>query len=283
MFSTAAQAAQYDTRPMPRRAAANRRDTVAAQRVPVQELTGTLEIEVESARYARATDGWLFINGELQARLPIRKEFLLVPGEYELRVVLAGDWPLGNLYFRTLTRQIRIERGKRTTIIRTEGLFGDFEEDRSREVVSSRNFGVVDLSGNWRNNVAAFRSLRDRGWQSFVDSPGWKAIASAAERLRTFPPTRPRAWVDLPKDLGGARELDADQLRALRHYFLAIYDFENGAWTDTIGADSLSPGEKVHAIAEASALIELIRARREWLGKVMEEMITMLERAPKTD
>src|SRR5712691_4093325 len=87
-------------------------------RVEARELTGTLAVDIvmPTDRDSWAADaGWFFLDGQLVGRLPLRKEVLLTPGEYEARAVYIGNrWNDQEIGFLAVSGHVRVERGQRT-------------------------------------------------------------------------------------------------------------------------------------------------------------------------
>lgn len=261
------------------------------QAITTEELVGFLELDASpppdqnAAHGAEPKVGWVFLNGRLVGKMPFQQRRMLVPGTYEVRVVLANEGPSGVSFWTVSWPQIKIERG-RTQIIRTQKVIDDWLLNSDKEealVYHQWNATMVMpvnvmLNGDTERRLAVAAEELTKAAESFEKSDEWKAISAAAEHLRLSPPSRPRVWIDLPPYLGGARELDADQLSLLAKHITPNL----GGWlTHGVLIDATNPpseDEQLRLRAMIGELTSRSRRMHQYVTNVFDEMIATLNK-----
>lgn len=272
-------------------ASSDRTKTVEPTPVKIEELTGTLEI---SAAEMPEGQVWIFINRELRSKVPFCKSVSLAPGEYEIRyVTCAEELSSGGPYhkFYTVTGMVAIRRGESTpcnlSIIPLEYPDGFAMEQSAALKVKWGSFagGHYRFCSNGRtfeDDVRRLSSTLHDEWQQFHDSSEWKVLSAAAQHLRNAPSAR-QVSIDLPNALGGGREVDADQLRALSEWVLEFFDSKVGMFASE-GLFPIPLDTEANYRRAREVLRNADKQRDELRASVNDElkyMIESLERAPK--
>ena len=171
----------------------------------------------------RAGGAWLYLNGQLLRDLSnrsfeydgnlavIKEELTLEPGNYQLEAVVAGcDSDVGRretFVFQVQAQQVQIQPGSSTSQVFT------FERIRQEpwfalHVGGYKGFEWDEWLAKWRAEIPM---LRDR----LKDDLLVEALIRANEALGDEPPARPVVKLDIPQAQGGAREVNAAQVRLL--------------------------------------------------------------------
>lgn len=269
--------------------------------IAIEELTGTLVIDAMVSQDRKGFDdpisaGWFFIDGQLIGSLPFRKELLLSPRESEIRVVLVDEHDGFSYGFSTWSGRLSVQRGKRTVLdiskwtLRSHPAESQFHGAfRPAEDYVSTMEPTVGVWGFWGNRrisesfISSFRNRLPLEWQTFERSPEWKPIGIVLEQLqRVGQPSRRRIWVELPEHLGGPRELDADQLRAVGNWL-------KWQWIDKVRGLAFdvqreSSQDREFRFEEAVAQMEpfdrFVDERAVMIKDVIRELTSAVERAP---
>lgn len=254
--------------------------------IAIQQLTGTLEIDADGPPDAQ---GWLFINGELRGSVPLHKEFALTPGNYELRCVTFKDKSANDpndpsyydLHFYTVFGRVLVQLGK-TTACKLE--LSRYRHPEDFEAAMSA-FSEVEgfVVGNGQRDSTEQQLTKK--WNELMSSDDWKPIASLAETWKFAPPTRRRVSIQLPDQLGGAREVDVAQMKALHKWLLRRYDRAIGKAPIlplTLSTSNSSFDEKARerALTEQRLLARQLDELRVRFDGTISNMIRVLEKAP---
>jgi hypothetical protein len=225
------------------------------------QLLGSLSIDIDvdlwdpvptkTPGYSRSDKFWLFLNGELIGPLPQKLNKLVTEGQYDLRVVYfelqkwAGPAAVGlgadvrvGAQFHTVLWRLPVALGQPTHF---QYSISPFFWNRDDCLSGSPWWKACEKSTQW---LAPADFAREKGkhpympcgeycktydhliaevaeWRNKIfQSEAWKAFENASR----LPPARRRAYVDLPAELGGGRELDVSQLQALQLWFQAWFD-----------------------------------------------------------
>lgn len=265
--------------------------TDTPQQLTTEELVGTLDIDAgppPALNHLNGPEpkvGWVFINGGLLGKMPLRQQRLLVPGTYEVRAVVAHESGYGVRYWTVSWPRVKVERGKTASVKTQEAidrwLLGRWREDglEFHESPEPRmQPAAFALDENSARRLEEAWDDLERKWKSYLDSDDWKAVAAAADHLRLSPPSRPRVWIELPASLGGAREFDAEQLRLLAKMLKP----DLGGWASPaifISNDSpLTEEERQRLRAMVERLTERNREQRQYVEGVFKDMIAALDK-----
>jgi hypothetical protein len=188
----------------------------------IEQMTGAVDVDVE---LPRELQGWLFVNGELSGRLPMRERRTLAPSDYDLRLVIAPA-DLEGCRLISCTQRFHIAPAcvsDASLHIKDDSIA--FAERRDGWTIQhedevKRDF-VVYVKGT---PPARYGEDKSRLWNEFLDSEEWKAVANA----RIGQASKNRVWMNLPEHLGGPREVDANQLRMIGNWLLYRFDMTVG-------------------------------------------------------
>jgi hypothetical protein len=286
--------------------------------IAAEELTGKFESLFHSQ--ALRAQGWLFINGELTAELqeglPPRKSVVLAPGEYDVREIFLLA-PPHNDYLFSISHKFLVERGATVQhYFAPGGAYATsekrilFADDAPRKFdfparSSDRNWGYLGRS-EWHCRAPAAKlrvpamilaagfdpegDLRrisadvTRQYQDLLRSRRYEPVSAAAARLRASPATKPCVWMDLPDEIGGPREVDADQLRLLREWLLIEFESATHQVPKQFGwqagdVEAEQQGRRYKPLLDA--LNQQVDDWRRGLERTIDDMIAALERAPE--
>jgi hypothetical protein len=197
-------------------------ESTNSTRAAVERVTGAVDVDVELPRELR---GWFFINGQLRGRLPMREHVTFAPGDYEVRLVIARTDPEACLLL-SCSRRFHV----------VPGYVSDAAlhiEDESIASAESRDGWSIQHEGDVKPEIIAYAEGtpparygedKSRLRNDFLDSEEWKAVTSA----RIGQDSKNRVWMNLPEHLGGAREVDAEQLRVIGNWLLYRFDMTVG-------------------------------------------------------
>lgn len=262
---------------------------VVPQVKPAEPLVGVLEVSSPLPTDVRGSRGdstgfagWVFVNGELRGGMPGTQRFLMAPGVYQLRGVMALRNAAGT-YFLTVTwPRVVIVQGQVDKL----DLAPHFRDFPRRDGTTDVNHWVepsfefpryrVDPA-----NVDAFvrQTVADLAaeWKAYVEEGPFKGVLAAHRALQEAPPpSRPRVWIDVSDRFGGPREFDVAQLRALQEAIMPNI----GAW-----ATKMAPYPQIEdlaARARVRAHIDALRAQnetyREYVNAVFDVLVAALEK-----
>ena len=128
---------------------------------------------------------------------------------------------------------------------------------------------------DWQAQLERVQANLKGSISGLAADPVARALAEALARLRLTPPERPVIRVDLPADRGGARELDARQVRSLLRYLRNEYQLYEGL----VSAPADAPAEYRNAMAR---LAPLLRAHNARLAE-LDELDAILTKAAAED
>jgi hypothetical protein len=272
-------------------------DTLGAGSISFEALTGTLSIHADLPPSEASPDdsvppGWLFVDGQLVDRLPVRTEFRVAPGRYQVRAVLARAGDAG-LSLWTVWSDQTVLAGE-TVDVDLGGALREWVDDGTRrEAVSYARLAPAahepgTIVPDWTGEayLAALDTLLPQRWAAFTASPEWKLIEELSARLAAWPPSRPRVWVALPDSLGGARELDSRQLRILAAWYgAALRDRFGFAVPEVSGYDE--QGYPRPTTVSFQALYDLkqgiVNDQQAWVDTVFSRLRAVLDGAPRGD
>ena len=268
------------------------RPTETPYQIYPTDLAGTLKIVADEP--SRPSDssitkkGWLFIKGQLIGRLPIHQDRMLVPGNYEVRAVVVAESAVGVSYWTVSWPEITIEKGRTVTLNAKEAI-DDFTSNniaqqginytRSPEPLKQARY--ITLNQFTDGLLSEASNDLPKEWQSFLDSPEWKVVSSTADRLRISPPSRQRVWMEMPNELGGSREFDAEQIRILAK---RLSPYLGGWGSPTVSVDTYSPPspyDQQRLRTKIDQLAAFVHERQDWVQKNVDGMIKQLEQAPE--
>jgi hypothetical protein len=269
-------------------------DTTASGSLSLEPLLGALSISSALPSPEGWVDpgttvaGWLFVDGQLIDRLPVETTLRAAAGNYEVKVMLSRQTPAG-VSLWTVRTSAALSAGDTVHVRLGEALREWLENGELREGIAYAHVEPVlsvsaslfpDETGEAR--LAALGAQLQQQWDSFLALPEWKLMAAVDERFRGAPPSRSRVWVDLPDSLGGARELDAEQLVVLAGWY-------QGALRDRFGfrVPEVSRYDALGVHRPASAAFEgmygqwqeAVNVRREWIDALFARVRAALERA----
>lgn len=174
----------------------------------VQPAIGTLVIDAQKPVGSERGDyfeaGWLFIDGRLLGRLPVKRTVNLAWGSHDLKIVIGAYTDEQPRYYTVQWPRYFMNRGAR-----------DHFEPAS---VIERAVNGAPLPPGVEFVPSPEPHMRAL-WEAFHHSD-LSNLERAAAELRARPAARVR--IDLDERVGGPREVDADQVqffsRVMRHY-----------------------------------------------------------------
>jgi hypothetical protein len=214
---------------------ANAKDpkTAEASSSAAEEPAGTLEVQASVKAFslpssnhvfAKVERGWLFVDGVLIAPLRpgLHTNLRLPPGEHQVKLWLVDSF--GGFEFHTLQRSVILEQGQvsrcEATLMESTDRLPSGWDYCSVQSPQTAGLGYVgsasDINSAGEENLVL--------WDKFQEREDWKAFEKAGEWLNLADSDLRTLWVDLPKNLGGRREIDRDQLDRLRGYMLNEFD-----------------------------------------------------------
>lgn len=289
--------------------AANNQNTVVEMPTPtptpvtisIQELMGTGSIDINAKldggvftvgtsdakggpceNFATGTvkAGWVFINGQMQGHLPLRKVIQLKPDTYNVSFVLWCKGP-NDIWFDTWQTKIKVTAGKTVAASLADeplaigrGYRLSLTEIYTPSIRSSRFYWQIDLT-NWDKETR-------ESWNDFLGTPEWKSVYAAAQS----PPLSRRLKIDLPADLGGPREIDADQVSALAEWFdlklHKVLKVSDGPIPDFRYEDSSGSDDEVRAAVELSKQTQTFQNEKiAVVKKILRDFGEALKKAPE--
>jgi hypothetical protein len=273
---------------------------VAPAQEKQEEKTGKLSVTAEDTL---GLSGWFFINGELKGPLPLQKDFVLAPGEYELRCIAATGKGYGEL--RTFLGKVRVERGNSTNCYFRTGLAdgsstvypSGFVARRSNDVQEKIGDVIPGMMEEAERNQGVESEELPRRWQQFQDTPEWRGVQNLRAKAQALGlytrDRRPEAaktvkrrdlWMDLPDHLGGPREVNAGQLRAMREwYVLSAHRFLQDPRPMIVCSKlqrDQDPKRYDRIPARYDELERIRKEHREYVEKALDDLIAALEKAP---
>jgi hypothetical protein len=233
-------------------------------------------------RFATGTvkAGWVFINGQLQGHLPLRKAIQLKPDTYNVTFVLWCRGP-NDIWFDTWQTKIKVAAGKTVAATLPDEPLAvgpayrlSLTDIYTPSIRSSRFFWQADLT-RWDGEVR-------ESWNDFLGTPEWKSVYAAAQS----PPLGRRIKIDLPGDLGGPREIDADQVSALADWFELklhkVLKVSDGPIPDFRYEDSSGSDEEVRVAVELSKQTQAFQNEKiAVVKKILKDFGDALKKAPE--
>jgi len=213
---------------------------------------------------------------------------MLVPGTYEVRAVVVAESPQAVNYWTVVWPEITIEQGRDFTLNAKEAIDDFISNNIERQGINyarspdpQKQVRHITLNQFTDSLLSEASNDLPKEWQSFLDSPEWKTVSGTADRLRMSPPSRQRVWIDVPNELGGSREFDAEQIRLLAKRLSPNL----GGWgSPTVSVDTYSPpspNDQQRLRAKIDQLAGFVHERQEWVQKNLDGMIKQLEQAPE--
>jgi len=193
--------------------------------------TGTLAVQTLAVQtkgtthWFRVFEGWLYVDHELKGKLPMNRQFSLAPGAHEIRYIFFTEKNEDyELRFESFVKRIAVKQASTescTIYFPTDERINGWEfggESTAVSCTARASFTQVPSI----KQVSDYAKELDDDWQKFERSAVWRVIESASTIVRTAPPSRNALFIDLPDDLGGAREMGADQFQRLRDWVLGF-------------------------------------------------------------
>jgi hypothetical protein len=268
-------------------------ETVEPNPISLRDLIGTLDIQADSVPQnpddGSERKGWLFIDGNLQGLMPIRKNLKLIPNKYEVRTFIAQD-SSDSIKFWTVSWNTDVNRGNTVTMVtsRTIDPWMARATERSDvkyyyKKIERVSNPTLTIDSSAEQTLQEINSRLNKKWEAFVQTAEWKAIAEALQRLEHAPPTRRRVWIDMPYDLGGPREIDVEQLRVIESWFVHSATSDQEGWTEfeTSTSQDVDGYTASDINTNARKLSETVQARVKWIKDIFNFIAKSIENAPE--
>jgi hypothetical protein len=174
-----------------------RSDRATASRAATEHIDAELPVGTKRGDYFEAA--WLFIDGRLIGRLPVKRTVTLEWGSHYIKVVIGAYSDERPRYFTVEWPHYVVNRGATTTL--------------SVGPAIERATNGEPLPGDMRHVPSPEPRMIDE-WRRFA-AADLANVQKALEEVREKPAGQTRVRIAVNDRIGGAREFDADQLRFL--------------------------------------------------------------------
>jgi hypothetical protein len=230
---------------------------LAAQQAMQPEI-GTVRIDaglpVGTDRGDYFEAGWLFIDGRLIGRLPVKRDVTLKWGSHDVRVVIGAYTNAKPRYFILSWPRYFVNRGATQTLEVEPVLARAFNGGGTP--AGAEVLPTPDPEGALRidsGDVARFEARVALGfseeWARLRGSSDVAKIDDVRRQVLQTPPSTPVIWIPVSAGLGGPREFDVNQLLFLARVMRRGFRIDE---KEVEYAPSLTPEQR--RLAEAAVL-----------------------------
>ena len=242
-------------------------------------IDATLPVGTDRGDYFEA--GWLFVDGRLIGRLPVKRDLTLRWGSHDVRVVVGAYTNTRPRYFILSWPRYFVNRGAAQKLEIEPVLARVFNGGAAP--AGAEVFPTPDPEGPLRvdsGDVAGFETRVARGfadeWARIRASSDVSKIDEVRRQVLQTPPSAPVVWIPVSAGLGGPRDFDVNQLQFLARVLRRGFAIDE---TDVQYAPSLTPDQRRSAEAAVLRLKQLGESYQKQVNDMFAEIIAALRRA----